>query len=124
MTHPCSSKNGRTSSIVTDFHDLDIASESLEKVADGSRVPAGVNPLPTLLRNCPYRFFFYSNEGDPREVPHVHVTAVDRVAKFWLEPLELASSKRLRSSEIADLRSVVERHRTEFVEAWHAYFDT
>ena len=84
----------------------------------------GVNPLPTLLREGPYRFFFYSNEGDPREAPHVHVTAGDRVAKFWLEPVELASSKRLRIGEIADLRSVVERHRTEFVEAWHAHFDT
>ena len=47
------------------------------------------NPLPTLLKEGPYRFFFYSNEGDPREPPHVHVTAGERVAKFWLEPVEL-----------------------------------
>ena len=40
--------------------------------------------MPTLLREGPYRFFFYSDEGDPREPPHVHVTAGDRLAKFWL----------------------------------------
>ena len=84
----------------------------------------GVNPFPTLLREGPYRFFFHSNEGYLRGAPHVHVTAGDRVAKFRLEPVELASGKRLRSGEIADLRRVVERHRTEFVEAWHAHFDT
>ena len=52
--------------------------------------------MPTLLREGPYRFFFYSDEGDPREPPHVHVTAGERLAKFWLEPVALASSRRLR----------------------------
>ena len=69
--------------------------------------------------------FFYSNEGDPREPPHVHVTAGEKLAKFWLDPVELAaSSRRLRSGEIADLRSVVELHRREFAEARNAHFDT
>jgi len=66
-----------------------------------------MNPLPTLLREGPYRFLFYSNEGDPRSPPHIHVTAGERVAKFWLDPVELASSRRLRSGEIADRRGVV-----------------
>ena len=82
------------------------------------------NSLPTLLKEGPYRFFFYSNEGDPREPPHVHVTAGERVAKFWLEPVELVSSKRLRAAEITSLRGVVERHRKRFLEAWHVHFDT
>ncbi len=80
--------------------------------------------MPTLLKEGPYRFFFYSNEGDPREPPHVHVTAGERVAKFWLEPVELVSSKRLRAAEITSLRGVVERHRKKFLEAWHAHFNT
>nr|CRY96126.1 hypothetical protein [uncultured prokaryote] len=80
--------------------------------------------MPTLLNDGPYRFFFYSDEGDPREPPHVHVTAGERVAKFWLEPVELATSKRLRDHEINGLRKLVERHQTEFLEAWHAHFDT
>lgn len=106
------------------LRDLDIVRGTLKKNGGQTRISYGVNPLPTLLREGPYRFFFYSNEGDPREPPHVHVTAGERVAKFWLDPVELASSKRLRSGEIADLRSVVERHRREFAEAWNAHFDT
>jgi hypothetical protein len=43
--------------------------------------------MPTLLREGPYRFFFYSDEGDPREPPHVHVAAGERLAKFWLDPV-------------------------------------
>ncbi len=78
--------------------------------------------MPTLLRKGPYRFFFYSDEGDPREPPHVHVAAGDQAAKFWLDPVELQSSKRLRAHEITQLCRLVERHQAEFLEAWHAYF--
>lgn len=80
--------------------------------------------MPTLLREGPYRFFFYSDEGDPREPPHVHVSAGDQVAKFWLEPVELQSSKRLRAQEINQLRKLVEQHQAKFLEAWHAYFES
>ncbi|WP_300271438.1 DUF4160 domain-containing protein [Halomonas sp.] len=79
--------------------------------------------MPTLLRDGPYRFFFYSDEGAPREPPHVHVAAGEQVAKFWLEPVELQSSKRLRAHEINQLRKLVERHRDEFLEAWYAHFE-
>jgi hypothetical protein len=80
--------------------------------------------MPTLLREGPYRFFFYSDEGDPREPPHVHVAAGDQVAKFWLEPVELQSSKRLRAHEINQLRKLVEQHQAQFLEAWHAHFES
>jgi len=80
--------------------------------------------MPTLLREGSYRFFFYSDEGNPREPPHVHVTSGEKVAKFWLEPaVELASSKRLRDHEISEIRRLVERHQNRFLEAWHAHFD-
>lgn len=29
--------------------------------------------MPTVFRDGGFRFFFYSNEGDPREPVHVHV---------------------------------------------------
>lgn len=40
--------------------------------------------MPTVLRDGPYRFFFYaSDRGEP---PHVHVQRELMVAKFWLTP--------------------------------------
>ena len=41
--------------------------------------------MPTVLRDGPYRFYFYS--GDRDEPPHVHVGADDCEAKFWLATL-------------------------------------
>ena len=54
--------------------------------------------MPTVLRIGLYRFFFYSNENN--EPPHIHVEDAEKVAKYWLEPVELASSRGFRSHEL------------------------
>ena len=46
--------------------------------------------MPTVLKIKGYRFFFLSLEG--REPAHIHIEKGDRVAKFWLNPLNLAST--------------------------------
>jgi hypothetical protein len=43
--------------------------------------------MPTVLREGPYRFYWYSHE--PGEPPHVHVDRGDYSAKFWLRPVAL-----------------------------------
>ncbi|MFN2386770.1 MAG: DUF4160 domain-containing protein [Thermoanaerobaculia bacterium] len=48
--------------------------------------------MPTLGRFGPFRFFFYSNEG--AHPPHVHVQQESKIAKFWLDPVALASTGR------------------------------
>jgi hypothetical protein len=46
---------------------------------------------PTVFREGPYRFYFFSRE-EPRI--HVHVGSSDGEAKFWIEPeIELAVSR-------------------------------
>lgn len=77
--------------------------------------------MPTLLRMNGYRFFFFSNENN--EPPHVHVEFGDRLAKYWLEPVELASSKRVRSHELGAVRQMVIEHQAEFLKAWHEHFE-
>jgi hypothetical protein len=42
--------------------------------------------MPTILRIRGFRFFFYSNEGSPREPAHIHVEGDQCQAKFWLRP--------------------------------------
>jgi hypothetical protein len=76
--------------------------------------------MPTVLRVREYRFFFYSDEG--LEPPHIHVTAGEKLAKFWLDSLELAYSKRFRAHELNEVRRLVAEHRNSFMEAWNAHF--
>ena len=76
--------------------------------------------MPTILRQGPYRFFFYSGDGE--EPRHVHVERDDDVAKFWLAPVRLQASGGFRPAEIARLARIVEDHRRGFVEAWNEYF--
>ncbi|HEY4774885.1 MAG TPA: DUF4160 domain-containing protein [Xanthobacteraceae bacterium] len=76
--------------------------------------------MPTVLRVSGFRFFFYSLEGS--EPPHIHVERGDSVAKFWLDPVNLAESHGFRSHELIRLRAMVIEHRTRFMEAWNAHF--
>lgn len=70
--------------------------------------------MPTVLKFKGYRFFFFSLEGN--EPPHIHVEYGDHVAKFWLNPVNLASSYDVRSHELAKIRIMVAEHRTLFWE--------
>jgi hypothetical protein len=47
--------------------------------------------MPTILRIVAFRYFFYANEG--QEPAHIHVQADNRLAKFWLQPVNLASNQ-------------------------------
>jgi Domain of unknown function (DUF4160) len=76
--------------------------------------------MPTILRITGFRFFFYSDEGS--EPPHIHVERNDEVAKFWLEPVELASSSGFSAKEINQLRKLVTENQTHLVQSWHEYF--
>ncbi|MFK3780059.1 DUF4160 domain-containing protein [Agrobacterium sp. NPDC089420] len=42
--------------------------------------------MPVVFRSGNLTFFFYSNEGDPREPVHIHVRKAGAEAKIWLEP--------------------------------------
>ncbi len=78
--------------------------------------------MPTLLLVEGFRFFFFSNEG--LEPPHVHVEVGDGHAKFWLEPIELAASHRMKQQEVRRARLLVEQHQQTFRERWRGFFGT
>lgn len=42
--------------------------------------------MPKVFEINGYRFFFFSNEGDPREPCHIHVRRGNGLAKFWIDP--------------------------------------
>ncbi|MGB9591371.1 MAG: DUF4160 domain-containing protein [Candidatus Kryptoniota bacterium] len=76
--------------------------------------------MPTILRVGPYRFFFYA--GDKEEPLHIHVERDDKVAKFWLDPIRLQSSRGFGRTEIAKIHKIIEENRTKLMEAWDEYF--
>ncbi|WP_409988699.1 DUF4160 domain-containing protein [Cellvibrio sp.] len=41
--------------------------------------------MPVILRLNGFRFFFYSNEGNPLEPAHIHVSKDGDEAKIWLD---------------------------------------
>ena len=76
--------------------------------------------MPTILRNGPYRFFFYA--GDRDEPQHIHVERDTCTAKFWLAPVRLQSSGGLSQTDIRRVYRIIEEHQTLFMEAWDEYF--
>lgn len=79
--------------------------------------------MPVLFRHGAYRFHFFSNEGDPREPVHIHVTRLPETAKFWLWPdVNVAYNKGFTSRELSLLSAVIEQRREEIEEAWNDHF--
>ncbi|MGQ8364980.1 DUF4160 domain-containing protein [Glaciecola sp. 1036] len=78
--------------------------------------------MPAVLRLGPYRFFFFSNEnGEP---PHIHIQRERMLAKFWLQPVSLASSTRFPPRELRKLEQLVNENRTTLLESWNEYFSS
>jgi hypothetical protein len=75
---------------------------------------------PTVFREGPFRFFFFSRE---EERIHIHVQSPDGEAKFWIEPnIELARNYQLSDQDLRRaLESVVE-HQQEIRDAWQRHF--
>lgn len=94
------------------------------------QTPSGPTPsfqlcstMPTIFRQEGFRVFFYSNEGDPRESPHVHVMAGAAEAKFWLRPeVTLATSAGFDARMLRRATVIIEARREEIERAWHDYF--
>jgi len=77
--------------------------------------------MPTVLRIGAFRFFFYSNEG--QEPAHIHVQVGNKLAKFWLQPVNLASSIGFNAKELNQLLGLVREHEALFLEAWNDFFN-
>ena len=75
---------------------------------------------PTIFREGPYRFFFFSREESRM---HVHVYSADGEAKFWVQPdIELADNKGIPDRAITSIVKIIERRKDEIAEAWRAHF--
>jgi hypothetical protein len=76
--------------------------------------------MPTVLRIGPYRFFFFSNEGN--EPPHIHVEEGDSYAKYWLGPVRFGRSSGFRAHQLAEIHRIVEENQALFEARWNEFF--
>jgi len=51
-----------------------------------------------------------------------HVDRDAATAKFWLSPVNLASSLGSKSHELTTLFRLVQRHEKELMDAWNGFF--
>ncbi|HEX3699437.1 MAG TPA: DUF4160 domain-containing protein [Phenylobacterium sp.] len=79
--------------------------------------------MPVVFRYKGVRFFFFSNEGDPREPVHIHALQGDAEAKFWVRPeVAVAASRGFDRRTLAELMAVVLENRELIERRWHEYF--
>lgn len=79
--------------------------------------------MPVVLRYKGFRFFFYSNEGSPRESVHVHVRGEGSEAKFWVRPdVRVADSDGFDARALRELARVVEQNADLIERAWNEHF--
>ena len=76
--------------------------------------------MPTVMRIGPYRFFFYS--GDGQEPRHIHVERDDAKGKFWLDPVRLDRSLGFDGAELNKIQALIDKHATEMRRCWDEYF--
>ena len=79
--------------------------------------------MPVVFRHQGFRFHFFSNEGKPREPPHVHVLKDDIDTKFWLRPdVVVAYNDGFNARTLRELTEIIERRRNEIEQAWNDFF--
>ena len=80
--------------------------------------------MPVIFRYKGIRFFFYSNEGDPREPIHVHLEGADGDAKFWVQPsVTLVESHGFDARALREFKRVIEDNEDLIERAWNEHFD-
>jgi hypothetical protein len=79
--------------------------------------------MPKIFEWNGYKFFFFANEGNPREMCHVHVRKGEQLAKFWIDPsVRLEWSSDMSSSELTKIELVVTNNAELIRSKWNEFF--
>ena len=76
--------------------------------------------MPAFDNIGPYKLFFYSAEGS--EPPHIHIRRDRATAKFWLDPVRIARSRRFSDHELRVIQKLVDDNREAIMEVWDEHF--
>ena len=79
--------------------------------------------MPTVLSENGYRFFFFSNEGNPLEPCHIHVRKNGALAKFWVNSkCTLAQNYGFTAKELNEISDIIDLNIVKIKEAWNGFF--
>ena len=79
--------------------------------------------MPSILIENGYRFFFFSNEGNPLEPCHIHVRKHGALAKYWIgEQVMLADNIGFSAKELREIESIIISNTNLIKEAWNGFF--
>jgi hypothetical protein len=76
--------------------------------------------MPTIFIEG-YKFRFYSS--DVNEPPHIHVIQAERVAKIWLNSLEVEYNRGYNKTELNKVLKLTAQNEARLLETWHEHFD-
>ena len=72
--------------------------------------------MPTVFREKGYRFFFVM--ADLQEPLHIHVAKEKAIAKYWFDPVRLASNKGFRDHELREIADMIKSHEDLIRSHW------
>lgn len=75
--------------------------------------------MPAVLRVGPYRFHFFSDEGN--EPPHIHVRFEGKDCKYWLEPLTLTDDRGVPLHKLNEIERIILENKALFIEKYHEH---
>ncbi|TGL42485.1 DUF4160 domain-containing protein [Leptospira perdikensis] len=79
--------------------------------------------MPKVFESNGYKFFFFSNEGNPREPLHIHVRKGEKLAKFWIFPLILLQENYgFNSKELNWIENEIEGNIMLIQDKWNDFF--
>ena len=86
--------------------------------------------MPQILRIGPYSIYFWSNEGDPLEPVHVHISegrASSTATKFWItstgKVIVCNNNSQIPEQILKRLIRVVEANSSEIINEWRERFE-
>ena len=85
--------------------------------------------MPQLLKVGPYIIYFWSNESEPLEPVHVHISegkATPDATKIWItssgKALLCNNKSRIPDRVLRKLLRLVEANSSDFIRAWQNHF--
>jgi len=75
--------------------------------------------MPTILQANGFRFFFYTNDHEPK---HVHVFKGGVKVKVEIETLSLVANNGMKEGELKQALEIVKTRQAQFLKEWDEYF--